>query len=65
MKKYRYFIPIIGFILATIDNIRSGSDFDKYYREGLLGLAFVASLLMIHLPSMVGLGFLIIDYYSK
>lgn len=59
MKKYRYFIPGIGFILFCIDLNIPKSDFNEFYGEGL-GLMFFFALLGLHLPALVGTGFLIL-----
>lgn len=61
--KYKYFIPLIGFIIFFYDvSHYEDSSLEKYYGE-LLGLGLIASFLTVQLPLIVGCGFLLINLF--
>lgn len=55
--KYKYFIPLIGMLLLTIDIFNyENSILEKHYGEDL-GLLLIFSMLMYQAPSFVWLCF--------
>lgn len=63
IKKYKYFIPIIGVILFMYDVLFNykNSVINKYYSE-LLGLFLIFYLWMVDMPIIVGFGLWMITH---